>query len=103
MTRVDRVFFKLLGERIREHREQKRLTQSFLEDEVTTRTISDIESGVPPRTATLLLIARRLGVDIAELLAGLLAEADDVSSMSAAEREARFKRRRGRPKKRSGA
>ena len=97
MTRADRVFFLLLGERIRQRREEVELTQSFLEGEVTTRTISDIEAGFPPRSSTLLLIARRLQIDIADLLRGLTEKADDLGSMTAAERGARFRRPRGRP------
>ena len=106
MRLVDRVYFRLLGERIRNRREAAGLTQSFLEDHerkserVTTRSIAELEAGGPPRLHTLLKIGRALGVDVSELLKGVSFEADEMASMTAAERAASFKkRRRGRPKK----
>lgn len=106
MKLVDRVYFRLLGEKIRIRREAARLTQSFLEDHeqkterVTTRSIAELEAGGPPRLLTLLKIGRALGIDASDLLKGLSYEAEQLATMSTAERSVRFKKRRkGRPKK----
>lgn len=97
---AEKIYFRLLGERVRRERKRRGWTLAQFEERgISLRHVQFVEAGRPVRMVTALRIAEAFGIDLGKLIAGLAKQAATMSELRAGEREAKFtKRPRGRPK-----